>query len=125
MRKKNIIGIIRWVLFITLTIIGLLDLNHAAFSSWSSWGPPTKYQHAWAQEALLHFGYSTSLLATAIMALVAVRPGYDWRLSKIKYFWIAVVVLGMGYPRIKEQILIDKCMDSGGAWSKEYFECQK
>jgi hypothetical protein len=124
MRKKQI-GIVRWILLTALLVAGLIELNYAAYSSWASWGPPTKYPRAWAQSALLHLGYSISLLATAAMALAAPRLGYSWRSSKMKYFWVTVLLLGLGYPRIKEFILVDKCLDSGGSWDKQYFECRR
>jgi len=117
--------IIRWFLTLGFIALGLLYLNSAFFSTWAAGGPPTKYPHAWAQRALQHFGFSISLIATGIMAFIGLKKNYNLKKSKYKYVWLVLLLLSLGYPKAREWLLIDKCLDSGGAWNYEYFECQK
>ena len=39
--------------------------------------------------------------------------------------WLVLLILCLAYPRVKELVLVDKCLDSGGTWSAKYFECKK
>ncbi len=113
----------RWVLLILFTIVGLLYLNGAAYSSWVSWGPPNDYPNAWEQNALVQLGYSITLLSTGILFFKALKKKFEFKLSKYVYFWLVIVVLSLSYPQVREFLLIDNCLDSGGKWSVEYFEC--
>jgi hypothetical protein len=118
-------NIIRWLLPLGLIALGLLYLNSTFFSAWVAGGPPNDYPHAWAQRALIHFGFSISLVASGLMAFVSLRTDFKWKVSKYKYLWLLILLIGLGYPKVREWVLIDKCLDSGGAWSYQYFECRK
>jgi phage shock protein PspC (stress-responsive transcriptional regulator) len=122
---KTIMRVARYIIFCVFIILGIVYLNSAAYSSWASWGPPTDYPKAWGQRALTHFGLSITFFSTAGMALIGLRKGFDWKRSKLKYLWVILVVLGMGYPCMKEWLLVDKCLDSGGAWDTAHFMCRK
>jgi hypothetical protein len=117
--------IIRWFLTLGFIALGLIYLNSTIFSTWAAGGPPTKHPHAWAQRALVHFGFCVSFIATGVMAFIGLRRDFNWRKSKYKYIWLILLLLSLGYPKAREWLLIDKCLDSGGAWSSEYFECKK
>jgi len=125
MNKTALKAVARWVLSVGLICLSLLYLNSAAFNSWASWGPPTKYPRAYAQIALIHLGYSIALFATGIMVFIALKKDFSWRRSKYKYIWLILLILCLGYPKAREFELIDKCLDSGGSWNNEYFECRK
>ena len=116
---------IRWLLFAGLIVWGSMHLNNAFFSILAAGGPHTRHPHTWSQKALVHFGYSVGLFATSIMALIGLKTDYNWRKSKYKYIWLILLLLSLGYPKAREWILIDKCLDSGGKWNIEYFECRK
>jgi hypothetical protein len=118
-------NLLRWLLLIGLAICGLLYLNSTFYSAWVAGGPPNDYPHAWAQRALIHFGFSISLMASGVMAFIAFKADFKWKVSKYKYLWILILLLGLGYPKAREWVLVDKCLDSGGAWSSQHFECKK
>jgi hypothetical protein len=115
----------RWFLSAGLIVLGSIYLNSAFFSTWAAGDSLTRRPHAWEQRALLHCGYSVGLIATGIMALIGLKTNYNWRKSKYKYIWLILLLLSLGYPKAREWILIDKCLDSGGQWDIEYFECRK
>lgn len=123
MRKLLLIA--RWLFLICFLAWGLVCLNSAAFSAWVSGGPPTDYPRAWAQRALVHLGYGISSIATGCFLFVALRPGYNFRKSTMKWLWLILVGVSLGYPKVREFMLIDKCLDAGGRWDKTHFECTK
>jgi hypothetical protein len=41
-----------------------------------------------------------------------------------KFVWQFVVVASFAYPGIREFLLVDGYLDSGGKWSATYFECK-
>ena len=114
----------RWVLLITFVGLGLLYLNSAAASAWVSGGPPNEYPHAWAQRSLIHFCYSVALIASGIMAFVALGKSFSFSASKMEYVWLIILLVSLAYPHLREFALVDKCLDSGGAWDKPHFECR-
>ncbi len=118
-------NVIRWVLLLGLIALGLLYLNSAAFSAWVAGGPSNDYPHAWAQRALVHFGISISLIASGVMAFIAIKSEFKWKVSKFKYVWLLILLLALGYPKVREWMLIDKCRDSGGVWNSQYFDCRR
>lgn len=118
-------NILRWLILLIFICTGLLYLNSAAFKAWVSGGPPTDYPKLWLHGSLVHFGYSLSLFTTGIMFFISLKAGFVWSKSKFKYVWLMLLLLCLGYPKIKKWILIDKCLDSGGSWNSEYFECKE
>ena len=115
--------IVRWALLVTCIVFGLLYLNGAFGSWWASWGPPTEYPEAWEQQAVKRLCIAVALLFTGPMVFVTLKNGYKFKKSIYIYVWFVVVILSLSYPSVREFVLIDKCLDSGGAWSEEHFEC--
>jgi len=116
--------IAKWILLLGFIGGALLYANSSFYSAWVSGGPPNDYPHAWAQRAIIHFGYAIALFSTGIMAFVALGRNFKFKASKLKYVWIIVLLLSLGYPECREFVLIDKCLDSGGAWDESHFECR-
>ncbi len=116
---------IRWAFLLGLIASGLLYLNSAAYSAWVAGGPPNDYPHAWEQRALVHFGISISLMASGVMAFISFKSDFKWKASQYKYVWLLILLLGLGYPKTREWILTDKCLDSGGTWSSQHFDCKR
>lgn len=118
-------NIIRWCLTVSLIVLALLYLNSTGASFWAAGGPPTKYPRAWEQRGISHFCYSIASMVTAVMLYIGLKNNYNWKKSKLKYIWVILLLLSLGYPKARESMLIDKCLDSGGKWNYEYFECNK
>jgi len=72
----------------------------------------------------MHFGYSAALFSSGIMAFVALGKSFNFGASKMKYVWLIVLLVSLAYPHLREFVLVDNCLDSGGAWDKPHFECR-
>jgi len=118
-------NIARWIALIGLIGLGLLYLNSTAFSLWAAGGPPTEVPKAWLHRALVQFGFSIASFATAIFVFKVLKPGFSFKGKKILYVWLIIVAVSISYPPIKEFILVDTCLDSGGKWSEKHFECKR
>jgi hypothetical protein len=121
-KEKNLV---RWLLLIVCVIFGMLYLNGAFASWWASWGPLTDYPSAWVQQAIKRLCVAIAFLFTGPMIFLLLKNGYKFKNSFYKYVWLFVIILSITYPYIREFFLIDKCLDSGGAWNEEYFVCNR
>ena len=107
---------------IVLVVYGLFLLNHVFYSLWSSTTgiSPNQYETLWYQEALGSFTYA--VLAFFLAFLTRVK----WELIKSNRYIhvsILIVMLFLAFPHVREYMLIDSCLDSGGTWSYKYFQC--
>jgi hypothetical protein len=117
--------ITRWIALIGFIGFGLLYLNSTVYSLWAAGGPPTEVPKAWEHRALVHFGFSVALFATAVFTFKVLKPGFSFKGTKIFYVWVTIIAVAIGYPPIKEVFLVDACLDSGGKWSEKHFDCQR
>lgn len=115
---------LRWGVLGVSVVGGLILLNSAFYCAWVSSGPPTDYPKAWEQQSYLHFGYSGALIATGIMCFVGLREKFKWKKSITFYLWMLFVIYCLAGPWVRKQILIDKCLDSGGKWDESHFSCK-
>lgn len=112
---------IRVAASIILILCGLLLLNHSFYSFWLADGPPTEYPHSWYHQGIISGNRAISLILFGILVQ------FSWSNLKISWlFWLSIllILLGLVYPFIREQVLIDSCLDSGGSWQKIYFSCK-
>lgn len=116
--------LIRWMILILAVAGGLFLLNTVFFCAWVSGGPPNDYPKAWLHQSYIYFGYSGALLGTGIMGFVALREQFNWKKSIVFYLWIPFTIYCIAGPIIRKQILIDKCLDSGGKWDELHFVCK-
>ena len=65
-------------------------------------GPPTEAPKAWLHRALVHYGFSVALFATAIFIFKVLKPEFSFKGKIIHYVWVAVVAVALSYPPIKE-----------------------
>ena len=119
----NVTNVFRWLFLILFTVAGLLYLNSAAYSSWVSWGPPNEYPKSWEHNSIVLLGYSIVLISTGVVVFKSLREGNKFKITKYIIFWLALIIISIAYPEAREFLLIDKCLDSGGVWSVEYFDC--
>lgn len=123
-RMKKAKELLRWSLLIACIAFGLLYLNGAVGSWWASWGPPNNYPKAWEQHAIVWLGFSAALFFTGPMLFFALERDFEFKKSIYKFVWLIGVVAALAYPKMREFLLVDGCLDSGGKWSAIYFECK-
>lgn len=114
----------RWIVLIGGVLLGLLYLNGAAGSWWISWGPPNEYPKAWEQRAIVQLGLAVVCFVTGPMLFVFLKDVSAFKRSKLKYAWLVIVLVSLSYPKAREWLAIDKCLDAGGAWRSSHFDCR-
>ncbi len=115
----------RWVLLLGFAAMGLLYLNSTMASLWAAGGPPTAVPNAWLHRALVHFGFSVSLLATGVCIFRTLKSGYIFKGSKTWKVWLLTVVVALGWPPFNKFLEIDSCLDLGGRWIYTHHECEE
>ena len=113
---------LRVVLTLVFVVAGLLCLNQSLYSLWVAGGPPTDFPNAWYQNGIVWAWRGLALLVFGIF--------FQFKWHSLRSSWLAklitaIVILGMLYPYAREQLLIDSCLDGGGAWSAQHFDCRK
>jgi hypothetical protein len=116
--------LLRWSLLLLSLVGSLYLLNVALFCAWASGGPPTEYPKAWLQRSYTFFGFSGALIATGIMGFIGLKSTFNWKRSVLFYIWVPFITYCLVGPNLREYILVDKCLDSGGMWDKSHFECR-
>lgn len=122
--KKEDRKLIRWTFLILSLAAGLFFLNSAFFCAWVSGGPPNDYPKAWLHQSYVNFGYSGAFIATGFMGFKGLRKEFNWKKSILFYIWVPFLLYCLGGPKVRELLLTDKCLDSGGRWDKSHFECK-
>lgn len=112
---------VRVVASIVLIVFALLLLNHSFYSFWLAGGPPNEYPQSWYHQGIISGNRAISLI------IFGIAVQFSW--EKLKKSWlfllsIVLVFLGFVYPFIREQVLIDSCLDNGGSWQAIYFSCK-
>lgn len=114
--------ILRIGLTMLFVILGLWMLNHSVFSFWVSGGPPNNYPEVWYQQGIISGWRAIALFAIGIFVQFQQKVLLNSWVVKVV---VLLVASGLAYPSVREFWLIDACLDSGGAWAEEYFQCQK
>ncbi len=118
--------ITRWLSLCCGILIGLFYLNSAAYASWISWGPPNDFPLRWEHESIVRFGLSLSALSVGMILFSALKKGFSFKSKNYSFYcFVCVLVLSLMYPKAREYILIDSCLDSGGYWQSDYFQCAR
>lgn len=107
-------NLIKRAVLLGFIVFGLFYLNSTFFNLWLASGPPTDVPNAWLHRALVHFGFSLALFATAIFGYKSLNKGFSFKKSKALYIWLVIVLLSIVVPPIKKSIQIDRCLDTGG-----------
>jgi hypothetical protein len=112
---------IRVLFSIVFLGVALFYLNHSAYSFWLSSGPPNDYPKVWYNQGIISGWYAIVLICAGIF--------FQFRWAKLKSSrfakFIAVALLcGLAYSHSRQYFLIDTCLDFGGAWDYEHFECK-
>ena len=113
----------RWIILLGTLILAALFLNSAFFSLWVAGGPPTPYPEAWMHRALANACTAVALL---LMGIAGFRC-----LGSFPRIGSFTLLLGLGaitvlvVPWVREFMLVDSCLDSGGRWEELAFRCVK
>lgn len=112
---------VRLVLGVAFVCVGLWILNYSYYSFLIAGGPPTNYPEIWYQEGIISGWRALAVLTLAV--LVQFRCS-TLRRSRVSWGLVFAIVMGLSYPHVREYLLIDSCLDSGGAWNEKHFRCE-
>ena len=113
--------IIRSIAVIASVVLCCFYINGALFSFWAASGPPTEYPESFLQQGVFRFNIAIIL---GIVAFLVTRSWQQIKSSKVIKVLIIICFICALYPFARKYILIDKCLDNGGVWSYEYFQCE-
>lgn len=113
---------IRVLLSVLLAGAGLFVLNHSIYSFWLSGGPPNEYPQAWYNQGIVSGWRGLALLIAGVFVQL---KWSTFRYSLLVKIISAGVAAGILYSYIRPHLLIDSCLDSGGAWDYIHYECRK
>ena len=112
-----------WAALLSLSSVALLLLNGAAFSAWMSGGPPNPYPQGWALRSQALFCWSLSAALAAAFGFLSIRRYPD--IGVRVWLTLAAGVVLAVTPLVAREIIIDKCLDSGGRWSAASLQCER
>ena len=122
-RQNKALRILRWAWLLLAVVAGLFFLNDAFFSAWVAGGPPSEHKLGWERRSQASLALSLACFfagAFLFRALIRLpRPG--------RLVWLYAVVAGLLAlaPFAAREVLIDKCLDSGGRWNRMSIECER
>lgn len=87
--------IARWAIAIGAIACGLLFLNYTFFGVWQAAHLGDKPPYAWEYHAYKSLGYSVVFLATAILVVINLRPGWPHLRKKWTALALIVAILGL------------------------------
>jgi hypothetical protein len=117
------VSVARWSAFVALTVVGLFMLNDAFFSAWVAGGPPGEHKLGWERRSLASLVFALALFCTAGAAFRAI-PRIP-QIGKVSWALFLVAALLAAVPLAAREVLINSCLDSGGAWNSNYLECSR
>ncbi|ABM93345.1 hypothetical protein Mpe_A0383 [Methylibium petroleiphilum PM1] len=119
----TVLRVLRWTSLLVALAVGLFFLNDAFFSAWVAGGPPSEHKLGWERRSQGSLAFAlASLFAGAFLFRALVRLPKPGRLS---WFLAAVAILLAAAPLVAREVLIDKCLDSGGRWNNMFIECER
>jgi hypothetical protein len=105
----------RWILLIAGIVSGLLQLNGAVFAAWVAGGTPSTNPDGWLFIAGNRLAWAAASFLAGAGLFVLLRR--DRPASRYAVVALAAAVLLTAFPYIREFIVSDACLDSGGRWS--------
>lgn len=120
---KKIRPAIKWGVLIGLILLGLMYLKDAFIFTLLSSATTCADPLVWRHRSIVYLGYGLACISTSIMLFVILKDEVSFKNYKIILVWLAFLLACLIYPEFKEWLEIDRCLDSGGKWSAEYFEC--
>jgi hypothetical protein len=117
-------NVLRWIVLLGLIVLGLRYLNSTFYSLSAAGGPSTEVPNAWQHRALVNFGFTVASITTGVFLFKILNEKNVLKGVKLWGIWLLIMVLSIGLPPLKKFIQVDRCLDSGGAWSEKQHECQ-
>lgn len=122
-RHIKAIRILRWVSLLLAIVAGLFFLNDAFFSAWVAGGPPSEHKLGWERRSQGSLALSLAcFFAGAFLFRALVRLPQPGRLAWLLAVVAALLALA---PFVAREVLIGKCLDSGGRWNRMSIECER
>jgi hypothetical protein len=112
-----------WLVLGAAAVWALLLLNGAVFAAWMAGGPPNPYPQGWAMlsQSRLAWACAVAIGGIALFRIIQDMPT-PGRLTR----WLAVVAIVFAmWPSASKFIQIDRCLDNGGRWNDEGFQCER
>lgn len=103
--------------------MGLFMLNDALFSAWVAGGPPSEHKLGWERRSLASLLFALALFTTAAAAFRAI-PRMP-QIGKLSWALLLAAAFLAVVPFVAREVLIDSCLDSGGAWNPRYLKCSR
>ena len=115
--------LLRWCCLLVAIGVGLLFLNDAFFSAWVAGGPPGEHKLGWERrsQGSAAFAFASFFAGAFFFRSLARLP----RPGRVSWFLAAVTVLLVLAPFAAREVLVDKCLDSGGRWNASFIECER
>jgi hypothetical protein len=121
--QNSILRFARWASLLACVIVGLFFLNDSFFSAWMAGGPPTEYKLGWSRRSQGSLAFSLArFVAGACLLRVLGSLRQPGRLAWVLGGVATVLALA---PFLVREVLIDKCLDSGGRWNSMFIECER
>jgi len=119
---SNSLRVARWFALPIFIAAALFFLNDAFFSAWVSGGPPSDHKVGWERrsEASLLFSFASVVGGAAVFRAMGRFP----LVGRVSWALAVVALLLACAPFVAREVLIDKCLDSGGRWSSAFIECE-
>jgi hypothetical protein len=119
---RPITQVARWLTLLGFVVAGLYFLNDALSSAWLTGGPPSDHKLGWERrsQASLALCFASLVAGCALFRAITRYPAVGRSSWVLGVLAVALAVT----PFAVRQVLIDKCLDSGGRWSKLAIECE-
>ena len=121
--SNRAIQISKWVSLLVCVGASLMYLNGALYAVWLAGGPPTSNPQAWLHLSVIRFSISLAALLFG-SALFRQLPCFP-RPDKVSIFLLVLAALSLAFPHASEFLSIDSCLDLGGRWNYDAYECEK
>lgn len=122
--KERLHRPIRWALLVPALFMSLLYLNSTVYCFWVSGGPPTDYPRAWLQRGLIQFSYSASFFVAGVTIFLLLAKISKRRRLAVGTIGAGLILIALAFPTARRWVLVDSCLDRGGAWDSSHFECR-
>ena len=114
--------LLSWLALLSLGAFALLLLNGALFSAWMSGGPPNPYPDGWGLRSFALFIWALAAGTGAVALFCAIQHASVGRRVGVL---LAICIALIAAPFVIREVLIDKCLDSGGRWNAGGLTCER
>lgn len=113
--------VLKVIVCIILILASLYWLNGTVFAFWAAGGPPTDRPEYFVQMGITRFCVSCII---GVLAFLVTREFKDLFKSKLNISLMLLCLVLAVYPAVRKYVVIDACLDNGGAWDNAKFTCK-